>query len=105
MAVYIPWHMLPTAVGVLVGHITSIIENSYPDCHFLLLGDFNHTPLEPDLLKYKQQVKCSTREGKTPDLCSSTFSDAYHAVSRTPLGSSDHSMIYLIRSSFLPTDA
>ena len=39
-----------------------------------------------------------TREGETLDLCYSTISDAYHAVSRAPLGFSDHAMIYLLPS-------
>ena len=64
----------------------------------LILGDFNHTTLSKDLPKYKQQVTCATREGKTLDLCYNTIREAYHAVPRAPLGFSDHAMIYLLPS-------
>ena len=46
VAVYIPPQAhAPTALGVLADLVISM-ENSFPDCHVLVLGDFNHTTLE-----------------------------------------------------------
>ena len=51
MAVYIPPQAhVPTAVGMLADYVISI-ENSFPDRHVLVLGDFNHTTLESELPK------------------------------------------------------
>jgi len=63
--VYIPLQASPTAaIGALAAQITAV-ENANPDSFVLILGDFNHITLSRDLPKYKQHVKCATREGKT----------------------------------------
>ena len=98
VGVYIPSQAkATTAIGALADQITTV-ENSNPDSLVLILGDLNHTTLSNELPKYKQQVTCATREGKTLDLCYSTFREAYHAVPRAPLGFSDLAMIYLLPS-------
>ena len=91
------WRTRYSVTGDLV-HRVSVIENSFPDRHVLVDGDFNYTSLKEELPKYKQQVKCATREGNTLDHCYRTISDAHHAVPRAPLGFSDHSIIYLLQS-------
>ena len=43
VAVYLPPQAhAPTAIGVLADHVISV-ENSFPDSHVLVLGDFNRT--------------------------------------------------------------
>ena len=98
VGVYIlPQTNATAAIGALADQITTA-DNSNPDSLVLILGDFNHTTLSKELPKYKQQVTCATREGKTLDLCYSTIREAYHAVPRAPLGFSDHAVIYLLLS-------
>ena len=73
VGVYIPPQAnATTAIGALADQITTV-ENSNPDSLVLILGDFNHTTLYKELPKYKQQVTCATRQGKTLDLCYSTI--------------------------------
>ena len=85
VGVYIPPQAnATTAIGALADQITTV-ENSNPDSFVLILGDFNHTTLSKELPKYKQQVTCAMREGKTLDLCYSTIREPYHAVPCTPL--------------------
>ncbi|KAJ8416226.1 hypothetical protein AAFF_G00382480 [Aldrovandia affinis] len=74
------------------------VEQKYPDSPVIIVGDFNHTNLSVELPKYKQLIKCLTRERNTLDHCYSTIKDAYQANIRAPLGNSDHSLIHLIPS-------
>ena len=67
-----------------------------PDSLVIVLGDFNKGNLTQELPKYKQFIKCPTREGNTLDHSYSTISKAYHAVPRAALGHSDHTMVHLI---------
>ena len=98
VGVYIPPQANATAaIGALADQITTV-ENTNPDLLVLILGDFNHTTLSKQLSKYRQQITCATREGKTLDLCYSTIREAYHAIPRAPLGFSDHAMIYPLPS-------
>ncbi|KAK3538384.1 hypothetical protein QTP86_001555, partial [Hemibagrus guttatus] len=55
-------------------------------------GDFNKGNLSHELPKYKQFIKCPTREGNVLDHCYTTISGAYRAVPRAALGQSDHIM-------------
>ena len=84
-----------TAVRNLTASITAT-ENANPDSIVPALSDFNHTNLRKALPKYKQHVKCPTRDDKTLDHCCCTIPNALHAVPRAPLGRSDHAMVYLI---------
>ena len=98
IGVYIPPHAsADVVIGELANQVTAI-ENSLPDSHVLVQGDFNHMSLKEEFPKYKQEVKCAAREGNTLDHCYRTISDAYHAVPLAPLVFSDHSMIVLLPS-------
>ena len=72
------------------------VEHENPDSLVIVLGDFNKGNLTQELPKYRQFIKCPTREGNTLDHCYSTISKAYHAVPRAALGHSDHVMVHLI---------
>ena len=48
------------------------------------------------LPKYRQVIKCPTREENILDHCYTTVRDAYHAVPCTALGHSDHVMVHLL---------
>ena len=61
-----------------------------------VLGDFNKGNLTHDLPKYKQFIKCPTRQENILDHCYTTVRDAYHAVPRAAVGRSDHVMVHLI---------
>ena len=72
------------------------VERTNPDSLVIVLGDFNKGNLTHELPKYKQFIKCPTREENTLDHCYTTVNNAFHAVPRAPLGESDHIMIHLI---------
>ncbi|KAK7898229.1 hypothetical protein WMY93_019082 [Mugilogobius chulae] len=74
------------------------VERTFPDSLVIILGDFNKGNLSQELPKYRQFVKCPTREQNTLDHCYTTVSGAYRAVPRAALGFSDHAMIHLIPS-------
>ena len=74
----------------------SEIENKFPDCHVLVMGDFNHTSLSQELPKYRQQVTVKTRKNATLDHCYSTIRGAFRSFRRPPLGRADHDMVYLL---------
>ena len=69
-----------------------------PDSLVIVLGDFNKGNLSHKLPKYKQFIKCPTREKTILDHCYTTVSRAYHAVLHTAVGLSDHAMVHLIPS-------
>ncbi|KAK3537244.1 hypothetical protein QTP70_004664 [Hemibagrus guttatus] len=72
------------------------VERTNPDALVIVLGDFNKGNLSHELPKYKQFIKCPTREGNVLDHCYTTISGAYRAVPRAALGQSDHIMVHLI---------
>ncbi|XP_061621024.1 uncharacterized protein LOC133473356 [Phyllopteryx taeniolatus] len=72
------------------------IEKKHPDSPLIILGDFNKAKLNHELPKYKQHIDCPTRENNTLDHCYTTVKNAYRAIPRAALGSSDHSLIHLI---------
>ena len=72
------------------------VERTNPDSLVIVLGDFNKGNLSRELPKYKQFIKCPTREENILDHCYTTVSSAYHAVPRAALGLSDHVMVHLI---------
>ena len=67
-----------------------------PDSVVIVLGDFNKGNLTHELPKYKQFIKCPTRQENILDHCYTTVRDAYHAVPCAALGHSDHVMVHLI---------
>ncbi|CAG5948416.1 unnamed protein product [Menidia menidia] len=72
------------------------VEQTFPDSLVIVLGDFNKGNLTHELPKYRQLIKCPTREDNILDHCYTTISNAYHAVPRAALGHSDHVMVHLI---------
>ncbi|KAK3548591.1 hypothetical protein QTP70_014845 [Hemibagrus guttatus] len=72
------------------------VERTNPDALVIVLGDFNKGNLSHKLPKYKQFIKCPTREGNVLDHCYTTISGAYRAVPCAALGQSDHIMVHLI---------
>ncbi|KAK3533173.1 hypothetical protein QTP70_012426 [Hemibagrus guttatus] len=72
------------------------VERTNPDALVIVLGDFNKGNLSHELPKYKQFIKCPTREGNVLDHCYTTINGAYRAVPRAALGQSDHIMVHLI---------
>ena len=66
------------------------------DSLVIVLGDFNKGILTRELPKYRQFIKCPTREQNILDYCYTTVSSAYHAVPRAALGLLHHVMVHLI---------
>ncbi|KAK3568450.1 hypothetical protein QTP86_007299 [Hemibagrus guttatus] len=96
LGVYIPPQgNVREAQRALADEIQSV-ERTNPDALVIVLGDFNKGNLSHELPKYKQFIKCPTREGNVLDHCYTTISGAYHAVPRAALGQSDHIMVHLI---------
>ena len=77
----------PTRYCVLRGLI-----RTYPDFLVIVLGDFNKGNLSHELPKYKQFIKCPTREGNILDHCYTNITGAYHAAPRAALGPPDSCM-------------
>ncbi|KAI2644150.1 RNA-directed DNA polymerase from mobile element jockey [Labeo rohita] len=71
-------------------------EQRYPDSPLIILGDFKKANLSRELPKYRQHVKCPTRDSNILDHCYTTIKDAYHSVPRAALGLSDHCLVHLI---------
>ncbi len=61
------------------------VEWTNPDSLVIVLCDFKKGNLSHELLKYRQFIKCPTRENIL-DHCYTTGSSAYHAVHHTALG-------------------
>ena len=72
------------------------VERTNPDSFVIVVGDFNRGNLSHELPKYRQLIKCPTREENTLDHCYTTLKKAYHAIPRAALGHSDHVMVHLI---------
>ena len=85
------------AQRVLADQILSVVLTNL-DSLVIVLGDFNKGNLSHELPKYKQFIKCPTREKNILDHCYTTVSRTYHAVPRAALGLSDHTMVHLIPS-------
>ncbi|KAK3537150.1 hypothetical protein QTP70_002600 [Hemibagrus guttatus] len=95
VGVYIPPQgNVHEAQRALADEIQSV-ERTNPDALVIVLGDFNKGNLSHELPKYKQFIKCPTREGNVLDHCYTTISGAYRAVPRAALGQSDHIMVHL----------
>ncbi|XP_044023308.1 uncharacterized protein LOC122862117 [Siniperca chuatsi] len=72
------------------------VERTNPNSSVISLSDFNKGNLSHELPKYRQFIKCPTREENILDHCHTTLGSAYHAVPRTALGHSDYIMVHLI---------
>ncbi len=72
------------------------VERTNPDSLVIVLGDFNKGNLSHELPKYRQLIKCLTREENMLNHCLTTINRVNHAVPRAALGHSDHVMVHLI---------
>ena len=73
------------------------VERTNPDSFVIVVGDFNRGNLSHELPKYRQLIKCPTREEEnTLDPCYTTLKKAHPAVPRAALGHSYHVMVHLI---------
>ena len=96
VGVYIPPQACVTeALQHLADQITDE-ERKHPDSLLIVLGDFNRANLSRELPRYRQQVKCPTRDKNTLDHCYIVLKDSYRSVPRAALGLSDHCMVHLL---------
>ncbi|KAG7506751.1 RNA-directed DNA polymerase from transposon BS [Solea senegalensis] len=96
VGVYIPPHASVQDAQRMLADQILCVERINPDSLVIVLGDFNKGNLTRELPKYRQFIKCPTREENILDHCYTTVRDAYHAVPRAALGLSDHVMVHLI---------
>ena len=71
------------------------LQSIAPDAPNFIMGDFNHCTLRKSLPNFRQYVTCPTRNTRCLDLCYGSIKDAYKSFPRAPLGTSDHSVVYL----------
>ena len=72
------------------------VEKKHPHSLLIVLGDFNRANLSHELPKYKQHIRCPTRDTNTLDHCYTVLKDSYHSVPCAALGLSDHCVVHLI---------
>ncbi len=90
VSVYISPHAnARSAVEKLADQITET-EQKHPDSVLIILRDFNK------LAKYRQHIKCPTRDSNILDHCYTTIKEVYHSVPLAALGLSDHCLVHLI---------
>ncbi len=94
VSVYIP----PQAhVSSALQKVTDLnTEQKHPDSVFIILGDFNKANLSRELPKYRQHIKCPTRDDNILDHGYTAIKDAYHSVPGAALGRSDQCLVHLI---------
>ena len=66
----------PLALQHLADQITGT-EPKHPDSLLIILGDFIRANLSHELPKYRQHVKCPTRDKNTLDNCYTVLKNAY----------------------------
>ena len=94
--VYIPPDANAPAAAQEVADIVHAMETASPDSPKIILGDFNHCPLEDVLPNYDQCVQSPTRGDRVLDRCYCSVKDSYKSLVRCPLGNSDHSTVHLM---------
>ncbi|KAM8887795.1 uncharacterized protein ACB058_011331 [Synchiropus picturatus] len=72
------------------------VERTFPDSPVIVLGDINKANLSEELPRYRQVVKCPTREQSVLDHCYSSLRNSYTALPRAALGLSDHLTVHLV---------
>ena len=75
------------------------MEKKHPDSLLIILGDFNRANLSQELPKYRQNMKCSTRDANTLDHCYTALKDSYQSIHCATQLLTDHCMIHLIPTS------
>ena len=71
-------------------------ERASPDSVIIICGDFNHCNFQNGVPHYQQFVKCTTRDDKTLDLFFCNIKESYVARRKSPLGISDHNVVYMM---------
>lgn len=94
--VYIQPKANPASATCTVFDVVQKLQSISPEAPNFILGDFNHVSLKQTLKTFHQYVSCSTRRGKTLDLCYGSVRGAYKSVPLAPLGSSDHNCVHLL---------
>ncbi len=83
------------ALQHLADQITNV-EQKHLDSLLIVLGDFNRANLSHEPPKFRQHIKCPTRDTNILGHCYTTLKDAYRSVSHAALGLSDHYVVHLI---------
>ena len=78
-------HSIKKQITKLADQILDV-ERTNPDSFVIVVGDFNRGNLSHELPKYRQLIKCPTREKNTLDHCYTTLKKAYHAVPTRCIG-------------------
>ncbi|KAL0146691.1 hypothetical protein M9458_058031 [Cirrhinus mrigala] len=94
--VYVPPDACVSAAMQELAEQITDTEQRYPDSPLIILGVFIKANLSRELPKYRQHVKCPTRDSNILDHCYTTMKDAYHSVPRAALGLYDHCLVHLI---------
>ena len=90
VGVYIPPQACVTeALQHLADQINNV-EKKYPDSLLSVLGDFNRANLSYELPKYKQHIKCSTRDTNTLDHCYTGWRKPEYLVSKPMHSRGEH---------------
>jgi len=72
-------------------------KHKHPDSLLIVFGDFNRANFSKELPKYRQHIKCNTREKNTLHHSYTVLKDAYCSVPRAALGLSDHFLVHLLQ--------
>ena len=94
--VYVPPDANAVAAVREISVAVNAMETASPDSPKIILGDFNHCPLEDALPNYVQCVQMPTRGDRVLDRCYCSVKESYKAIIRSPIGNSDHSTIHLM---------
>ncbi len=92
--VYIPPSANMSVASELLLNSINKFETSCPESVKIIVGDFNGCNFHDQIPAYEQYVKCTTRGDSTLDLMFCNIKDGYRVVKKTPLGNSDHNMLY-----------
>ncbi len=96
VSVYIPPQAHMSSVLQKLADLITDTEQQHPNSLLIILGDFNKVNLSRELPKYRQYIKCPTRDSNIFDHCYTTTKNAYHSVPQAALGLSDYCLVHLI---------
>ena len=94
-AVYIPPSANKKEAEEGVYQTISNQQAASPDALFLVSGDFNNCSMKAQLPTFQQCVTVHTRADKTLDHCYVNIKGAYKDLKLSPLGLSDHNLVFL----------
>ena len=85
-----------TAANDLLLNCMNRIENVSPESVKIILGDFNGSNFDEYVPSYQQFVNCTTREDRILDLMFCNVKHSYCVKKMSPLGNSDHCMLFCL---------